>query len=402
MFRNRRLGLDQALAALLSVVGLGVSLLWGLRGDIRIYLSLSVGIPSLLYLFMRKRWLSDERFLSVTVPADFLKFNHISFALVFLLSLFLVMQSSPDYSRPASYFFFVLAAAASILVDIFCLQEASRSHAAIALAKIIFLGASLYASSFFLFPYARGPDAWTHNQWIQETLPLGHFTAGTIVPYTYAHWPVFDTVIEAGSLVTGLSIPTSFFVFIDIPLVIITGLVTFKLGEKLANAKVGLLAALLLVLSDRVVNQAVEIIPMTVGFCFVLLSVYTVVSGGFKGHYVTLLIVFLGALVMTHTIASFIMLSALIGFIAVFWMRIRAIDGTAVRRGSGLFLVNLCLLFSVEMLFWWGWGNPDGLSSFFDTSVENLLLAVRGETSASVGTPSLGVTTVPNYITLYN
>ncbi len=391
--------LDQMVAILVLLIGTGAIVLLGLGGDPRIYLGFVIGIPALAYLLFRNRIVEGEGLPQLKYSARIGKLSHIVFVLSITASLWVLQDTL--YYRPLTYFVLILIAAATVLLDILYVEEIRKSLVYITLAKIIVLSASLYASLFFLYPVLNFPDSWQHAQWIKETLDSRHITRGQMIYNGYYLFPIFDLSIGMISTLTSLPVHNSFLFSTGIPIAVLLPLFLFLIGKKVTNAKIALLAVLIISLSDQVIASATIILPQSLGFCLLLPMLYLFACLQQRIMVVVCLMVLSATLILAHSVSAFvaliILISVFIGSIIYSKMGGKCLPILPDRSQSPGFI----LLFAVAMIFWWMQTPPSSGGAVFDAFLRRLYETITVSTQLATAIPSVE-TGISYGITLLN
>ncbi len=353
--------LDKIIAVIilcLGIVFMTVSLIENRPNGIS--LSVVALVSSLVYLVLRKRLSIGARLFEPRSGNRVRSLSHIIFIISLSLSIWLLWNNL--YYRPPVYFGLCLLAAASIIWDIFISDETRDARTAIVLFKIITLSLTIYAGIYYQFPGIYGIDPWWHHQWIQETVSLGYITPGQFNDNQYFLFPVFHLAAATMHIITGLSLYSSVFAAVSV-LIAVSSIFIFLIGKRLANVRVGLLAAFIFPLTDVNIYKATAIIPMSLGFCFFAAILYLIFYRDRKRVSDSLLIILLSVtLIFTHTIATFIMLLSLITVFIGTKLH-KQISGPVVSYES--VSLTLILFFGATMLFRW-MQTPWSGEAFFD------------------------------------
>jgi len=393
---RRDFALDKVIAILVLCVGLAF-IAWPI--SLKHYGVTLPGIllaSSLLYLLLRKRLsIIGARLFQFRLGNRIRSLVHIIFIVSLSLSIWLLWSNL--YYRPPIYFVLCLVAAASIILDIFALDEKRRSHTPVVLFKIIALSVTIYAGIYYQFPGIYGVDPWWHNSSVQEITNLGHITGEQFATSGYFLFPVFHLAGANTQIVTGLPTYSSVFVTTGI-MIAVSCLFVFLIGRKLVNTKAGLLAALILPLAAEAIERATAIIPMSLGFCFFLAILYFAFCRDKKRVSDSLPVLLLSlALISTHTIAALV---TLLSLIAVF-VGIKLYK--QINRPIILYeAVSLTLIafFGVAMLTRW-MQAPPGAPAFFDWNFAHLVSSLQLGTQLIVTAPPTEAT-IPYAVSILN
>ncbi len=375
--------LDIIIAIILICVATAF-IVWSISsGHYGIQLPVILLVPSSFYLRFRDRIFQDVSLPQLPESNRIRLITHT----IFIISLTLIswLSWSNLYYRPPLYFVLILVAAASIIIDIFYLNETKTSHITIALFKIIALSFIIYATIYYQFPGIYGSDPWWHNEWIKETINLGHVTTGEFYDNSYYLFPIFHLVGALAEIITGMPIYSSVFASIGV-LMATSSIFVFLLGKKLINAKAGLLVALIIPLTVDNIVRAAWLIPMSLGYFLFLVILYLVFCRERKRALDSLLIVFLSiALILTHTIAALVTLLCFIVIFIGFEFYIK-IDRNIISRVA--VSLTLIMFFGVAMLARW-MQNPPNHSSFFTLNIKHLVSSLQIDSQFVLASPSV-------------
>ncbi|MFC1864245.1 hypothetical protein ACFLYG_00230 [Chloroflexota bacterium] len=335
----------------------------------------TVFISSLFYLVFKKK-LRGDYLLGFQLADRARTINHIAFLATISLSLWLLWGNL--YYRPPIYFVLLLVAAASIILEIFSLDEDKHSQVPIILFKIITLSLILYGGMYYQFPGIFGADPWGYNFWVQESVNQGHiYTRGWDGSSTYYHiFPIFYSLAAITQLLTSLSTYTSVFASTGASIAI-SGVFVFLIAKKLTNAKMGLLSVLILLLSDTVIQRATAIIAMSLGVIFFLAILYLIFCRPAGVADRLLVIVFSACVIFTHGVAALVMLITIMAAFA--GIKLHKKISKPVSRLAPL-EVSLALIgvFGVTMITNW-MRQPPGGTALFDWSLRSFVNALQAE-----------------------
>ena len=287
--------------------------------------------------------------LDLQASPSILLLSDIVFFALFIYSLWSFAFRPEPYVRPLGYFISI-AAMSAILAAKILLLPSKNSPIPFTLLQIILIALSLEWSVLLLFPSIVGSDSWAH-----QAITLSMLDAGHIIGGGYQNLPIMHLAIGATSLITGLSYKMATMFSISFLQVVCDVLFIFLIGRLLFNAKIGMLAALLLGIANWHIFFGYWTIPNTLGAIFVVITLYLVLK--FHKDRITVVIPLCGflmaALILTHAIAT-LWLSILL---FTFWLGFIAYNRFFKERLATLPLLAVTLLFAVAMLGWWTFGT---------------------------------------------
>lgn len=298
-------------------------------------------------IFTGMMWLYSRNKVILKFDSDYI--NYVVLNILFFICLLfsiLVLYFRPDnYMRPLSYFILISFMAGIIALEIFF--SPSKKFNMLILLQIVTIGLSVSLSQLFLFPTIIGIDPWWHQMFTMNIMESHHIPTGG---YPYEKIPIFHLLITNTSFITGLSYKLSSIISITFPLILVGTLITYNTGKYLINDKIGLLGALILVLSNYFINGEIWAIPTTLGGIFLITIIYLLLNFRNRKNVIVPIIVVLlmFTLLLTHTIVSLIMAILLItGWISYF------IYKKVYKKSGNYFPLTLGIYFTVTMLCWW-------------------------------------------------
>jgi hypothetical protein len=394
---KRKYALDQVIAIALlclSVLIIILSLILNYFSGIPLTSAILAG--ALVYLLLRNRLATGVTMSPFQYGSRIRSLCHIVF--IITLSLMIYITWSNVYYRPPIYFVLLLVAAASIVIDIFALDETKRLQIFITLFKIIILSLTVYLSLYQEFPRILGIDSWWHNLWTQDIINLGHVTIGEFGSNDYYLFPMFHIWGAITQMVTNVSTNNAIFISTAVMMVIISSLFVFLIGEKLVNVKVGILAALIVPLTDQLITRGSAIIAMSLAFCFFPALLYLVLARDKKRFSdILLVILFSVTLILTHTIGALVTLLSLI----VIYIAMKLFKGVGKLPVSySLVSSTLLTFFGLFMVFRWMQPHPV-TRSFFDVNLSNLIETFQSA-ARFVMTGTATIKNVASAVTVFN
>jgi len=186
-------------------------------------------------------------------------------------------------------------------------------------------GAALYTTPGFI-----GIDVWTHVTDLAASVEARHSIAALDGKYSMA--PFYHVYVAVASMIGGVSLRDA--VYLTIAIAVPLGvLFVYGLAREFVPVRWSLLAVAMYTVGDDVIEWSIHPIPTSLGLLFFLAGLYVFVrylNGHTDGRTVLLLLIFLGAVNLTHQVSAFILLVTIgIGFF------------TQVALGNGLLYPNL-------------------------------------------------------------
>ncbi|AKB30499.1 hypothetical protein MSSIT_3780 [Methanosarcina siciliae T4/M] len=329
-----------------------------LLGCFVIYMSLSYRIhqqdiggtilfASLTYILLKEKLLKGNEIFQLQVPKWSAYVNNIFFFFVFSFSLWILYTNL--YIRPLSYFILTAFACVSITFDIL---HSNEKLSGFVLFKILIIGLLLYGGIYYEFSDIYGTDTHFHNGETSIYIERGHIVLDAPQGYfnSYYYFPIFHILTSVTSILTGLNVYDSIFSSITFPYTFSVVFI-FLIGKKLVNSKVGLLAALILVFGDYRILFGAAPIPTSFGSVFFMEILYLFLVNASKPIYNKFIVIFLlVVLVLTHTIAAFIMFVTIISL--YFWKKIKSYLEGFNSTDSKIFL-NTIVMFGAMLIGYW-------------------------------------------------
>jgi hypothetical protein len=327
-------------------------------------------VACVAYLALKWRWkLSDiPSFLDIEATSSWLLLLDIIFFALFIYSLWSFAFRAELYIRPLGYFISISAMSAILAVKILFLPS-RNPPILLTIFQIVLVALSLQWSVLFLFPDVVGMDTGVHRLTVLGWLNSGHIEGGV-----YQRLPMMHLTIGATSLITGLGYKMATMFSVSLLQAVCNAIFIFLIGRLLFNAKIGLLAALLMGIANWYIFFGYWTVPNALGATLVVINLYLV----FKLHKdrATVVIPIFGllmvALILTHAIAALWLAMLLFGFWLIFIFYNRFFK----ERLATSYLLIIALFFIAVMLNWWTFGSGD---------MQTLVRQLRGGFEPSAG-----------------
>ena len=261
------------------------------------FVGILVLISCLFWLHIRNRFII-ERTINQWRPSFFLCLAAIFF-FCFTYSLVILNTRSIVYERPIE--FFVLL---SIMSGILALEVSflpGRKYSLLVLAQIIVLGLNLCISQMTLYPNVVGVDPWYHRSFTEAIVNLGSIPPDG----SYSMLPMFHLNIAVPIQLLDIDYKLASILSVSMIQVMVDVFIIFCLGRHFFNEKVGLMAALLLTMSNFHINMSFWPVPNYFGFIIVVILIYLLVKfwKDTPPALFVLIILLMTVITMTHVFA---------------------------------------------------------------------------------------------------
>jgi len=304
---------------------------------------------------------------------NLMKISSIIFWLCLTASIFVLRTSAVN--RPLMYFILTSVAASMIALQILYLKG-KKSDEYLILFEIILVSFSVAVSALWVLPSIVGVDPWGHLLYIEDFVNSGHIESARESMY-YLYYPITHLNVVSLKLITALGYKEAMFLGIGLPLILSTVFV-YLIGCNVANAKVGLLATLLINTADVHLQFGIQLMPTSFGIMLFTIIFYLIIhnKGGQDVKYRIFALVLLLLLVVTHNMSSFVMflfiLCLLIGNYAynIFYKK-------QPNGNIGMVTPVLLMFFLMVMLSYWMYaGYREGLG-FLEAVVRGFFSSVE-------------------------
>ena len=272
----------------------------------------------------------------------------ILFFVLFFLSLLSLAQHQDLYSRPLTYFIATACMAAILATRILLTPPESTSNYRV-LFQLIILGLSLRITPQLLFPNVIGIDPWFHQTLTNGIIELGNIPQDT----SYSNLAIMHLIIGISSMIFDADYVVSTMLTLTVVQTIAFAMFAFLLGRYYINAKIGLMAAWILMLAPGVLGHGLSVTPTALSMIWILMIIYVIspVKEKKSLRLSGILVLLIITLVLTHTVSAACMAIILL----CFWAG-SAIYSRMHERISGASptaYLFTSILFVVSMLGWW-------------------------------------------------
>jgi len=231
-------------------------------------------------------------------------FWSICFFVLFTLSILAVHFRPELYERPVLYFILTALMAGAIACETI---SSGRKHAGFILIQIVLLGVSIAWSQLLIFPSLLGIDPWYHSYLTNRIVDEGFLPAG----FGYSRLPLFHLMIAATSLIVELPYKFATMVSVSLGQIICNAMFVFLIADRLFRSyRVGLLAALMVIIANHHISMSYWSIPNAFAAVFIPIALYMLFfKFGDRPHSASAIIyiLILAAIILTHTIAAMCM-----------------------------------------------------------------------------------------------
>jgi len=289
------------------VFGIAITSLYLISATIHLLmLGPALALASLLYLVIKNREavLSD----SIIKPVKILL--EVIFFILFSASL---LTLHANEGRPLVYFVLVALSAGFLGLSIVFLK--GKGDAVIQAIKIMIVSFNL-KYSLFLGYYGVGSDYWRH---LAGNNNLSQYGFIEVLSAKEPYYPLMHIQVAITDIITHTPIKDATNFGIIIPLVI-SSVCIFLVARNIINAKVGLLAMLVVNITDFHTYWGAAPQTTTYGICLYYFLIFFIFRGATtnmnKKTWLALVLLFIPILILAHAVSSFIALISILGLIA--------------------------------------------------------------------------------------
>jgi len=336
--------LDKTLATagvvlvLIPIIGLVLKTAWVMP----LFIGVLTPISCLLWLAIRKNYT-----IKVYVP-DCLNQTRIwavCFFGLYTMSVLTLYLRPELYERPLLYFILTAFMAGIISSEI---STSGKRHTSFILIQVILLGVSVAWSQLLIFPGLLGVDPWYHCAFTDRIINEGFIPEG----HVYSKLPLFHLIIAATSLITSLPYKLATMVSVSLAQIICNAVFVFLIANYLfKNRRIGLLAALMVIIANHHILMSYTSIPNAFAAIFIPVAIYLLLPkfrAVSRSKSVILHTMALAPIILTHIITAMCM--AIILFIA--WGALTFYQSCYSKVESFISL-SVPVIFTIAMLIWW-------------------------------------------------
>ncbi len=319
-----------------------------------------------LYLLLRNKFKRpDFSFLRIS-PREKLLLNIIFLS---IFSVTLVIWYMQLYHRPFIYFILISILAAIIAFEILYFKEGNA--AVPILLKIFLLSISIRAGIFYNFPSMMGYDAYWHAK-IAELITINGFVPPIEINDKYHYYPIFHIFLSISQIFSQSNIKDAIFYSIGFTNILHT-IFIYLIGKKIAGSQVGLLATLLInITNDIIVTGITNITPGSLVLDYFLLILYFIFKNEHKfiTRFLGVFMTFL--MIITHQLSTFVALVSMTSFYAG-----EHIYQTIYKSKEHTVNFTYILFFTATIIFYWMNSYYNPTLSFFEAVVGPFINVVQ-------------------------
>lgn len=268
---------------------------------------------------------------------------------LYTLSVLSVYLRPELYVRPLSYFILTALMAGVIACEIF---TSGRRHAPLILIQVLLLGVNIAWSQLLIFPSLLGIDPWYHSALTNRIVSEGFIPEGE----SYSKLPLFHLTIAATSILADLPYKFATMASVSLGQIICNGVFVFLIADRLfKNHRVGLLAALMVVIANHHIVMSYWSAPNSFAAVFIPIALYLLFFRSrdySRSLSLILCIVVLATIILTHTVTAMCM--AILLFVA--WGALFVYRAYHSRAGNYASLM-LPFCFAIAMFAWWTYAS---------------------------------------------
>lgn len=269
---------------------------------------------------------------------------------LYTLSVLSVYLRPALYERPLLYFILTALMVGVIACEIL---TSGKQHAGLILIQILLLGVSLAWSQLLIFPSLVGVDPWYHYNFTSQILD------GSYVPDSgsYSKLPMFHLMVAITSLLTTLPYKLATMVSVSLGQILCNGVFIYLIADRLfKNHRIGLLAALMVVIANHCISMSYWSIPNSFAAVFIPITLYILLfKAKHNSHdllYTVLGIVMMGTIILTHTVVAMCM--AILLFVV--WGALSFFRIYSTKSATAVLLL-IPLSFTITMYAWWTYAS---------------------------------------------
>lgn len=283
-----------------------------------------------------------------------------AFFALYTLSVLSIYLRPNLYARPLQYFILTALMGGIIACQIF---TSSRRHVGLILTQVLLMGMSIAWSQTLIFPSLLGVDPYYHFAFTNKILDTGTIPDGS----AYSNLPFFHMMIAIASLVADLPYKFAALVSVSFVQLLSNALFVFLIANRLfMNHRVGILAALMVIIANYHIFMSYWSIPNAFAGIFIPIAFYMLFFGLRKSSRfssILLIVLILSPIILTHTLTAMCMAIIL----SVAWGSLVIYNNILVDRpkAEDYLSISIPFGFSIAMFGWWSYSSRS-ISTFSD------------------------------------
>ncbi|MCJ7445195.1 MAG: hypothetical protein MUO26_11845 [Methanotrichaceae archaeon] len=303
--KNLEINLDLFLA--ISAIFLGIFVIYiSFAADMgQELVGFTILISSFIYITLRNKF-KKIRLDPINHSRKFKLSLNIIFFTIYAVSIWLLYTEL--YSRHISYFILIFILIITLSIEIVFLNKLDTIW--IILLKIILLSINIRAGLYYEYPSLMGYDAYYHARIAMLITEFGKIPPLELAE-KYANYPIMHLLISINQIIMQMDIKNSIFLSIALP-IIICSIFIYCIGKSLLDARIGLLAVLLINITNlHIVRGAANITPDSLALCYFLILLFLLFKE--RNMASSLIILFITSIIiLTHQLSSFVILFIII------------------------------------------------------------------------------------------
>lgn len=269
-------------------------------------LGLALTFASLVYLIIKNR----KELSCISIRSSIKKIFEILFFFLFSISLLVLFVNE---GRPFLYFVFISLCSGFLALSI--LNIKSNFDTAVQIVKIFLVSFNI-KYSIFLFYGGSGVDYWTHLK-MNSILSQKGLIDMLIDKEQFFPLMHIQTAVYQMITITPIKEATNFAIILPL---VISSICIFLVARKIFNEKIGLLAMLIMNITDYHTCWGSTPQTTTFGICIFFFIIFIIfqmaISNQNRIIWPVIMIIFFLSLILTHAVSSFILLITITGFFA--------------------------------------------------------------------------------------